>query len=182
MLIRSAIVYGVAFSLVAAGCKDATPTGPERFTVPIFVRNAESPNFGTHLRGDEEVPPVDTKAQGQAEFRLSDDGTSLSFKLIVANVDNVTQSHIHIGASGVNGPVVVFLFRSVAGGVTENGILAEGTITRANLIARPAIGFGATIGELVAAMRSGRTYVNVHTVAWPGGEVRGQLEQNGKSN
>ena len=98
-----------------------------------------------------------------------------SRRCIVSNIENVTQSHIHIAPKGVNGPVVVFLFGFVAGGVTENGLLAEGTITQSDLIARPAIGFGATMAELIAAMRSGNAYVNVHTVALPAGGVRGQV-------
>ena len=82
----------------------------------------------------------------------------------------------------MNGPVVVFLFGFVAGGVTENGVLAEGDITAANLIARPAIGFGATMPELVAAMRTGGAYVNVHTVALPAGEIRDQVKENGPTH
>src|SRR5215216_2114884 len=131
------------------------------------------------MRGRNEVPSVPSHAAGNATFTLSSDGTAISYKLHVANIENVTQSHIHIAAEGVNGPIVVFLFGFVAGGVTENGVLAEGTITAANLIARPAIGFGATMAELVAALRSGNAYANAHTVAWPGGEIRGQIETHG---
>jgi hypothetical protein len=87
----------------------------------IGVSAAVNGNFRTHLSGDEEVPVRVTNAQGQALFKLSDDGTELSYKLIVANIDNVVASHIHVGAAGVNGPVVAFLFGSVlpGGGRTE---------------------------------------------------------------
>lgn len=54
-----------------------------------------------------------------------------------------------------------------------------GTITQANLIARPAIGFGANMAELLAVMRSGNAYVNVHTVQIPAGEIRGQIHERG---
>jgi hypothetical protein len=146
------------------------------FEVPVaFNSGLAGHHYGTPLSGREEVPANDQPGRGVAQFWLSEDGTELRYKLIVANVENVTQSHIHIGAFGTNGPVVVFLFGFVPGGVTVNGPLAEGTITQADLIARPAIGFGATMAELLAAIESGNAYVNVHTVAIPGGEIRGQL-------
>jgi hypothetical protein len=170
--------------VAVAGCSERTPTTPEPLVLPIRVsgpsdlRSPSAPaadHFHATASGREEVPPNDSRGRGTATFELSDDGTSLTYRLIVANLEDVTQSHIHIAPAGVNGPVVVFLFGFVAGGVTQNGVLAEGTITQANLIARPAIGFGGTMAELLAAMRSGNAYVNVHTVALPGGEVRGQV-------
>src|SRR5437762_3196320 len=76
-------------------------------------------NFGTHLKGQNEVPARDTNAQGQALFHLSDDGTSMSYKLIVANIDNAFMAHIHVGATPtatVNAPVAVWLYPSTTPG------------------------------------------------------------------
>ncbi|HEU4720823.1 MAG TPA: CHRD domain-containing protein [Gemmatimonadaceae bacterium] len=176
--------FATAAVVAVAGCSDQMPTASQQLVIPIRASDAaalRSPNapaedhFHATASGREEVPPNDSRGHGTATFKLSDDGTSLTYRLIVANLENVTQSHIHIAPEGANGPVVVFLFGFVAGGVTENGPLAEGTISQANLIARPAIGFGGTMAELLAAMRSGNAYVNVHTVALPAGEVRGQV-------
>jgi hypothetical protein len=180
MRVASAVLALASLTLVAA-CADKAPTGNREFSIPVFATSGESDHFvAAPMNGDNERPnPVDTKARGNAVLWLSEDGTTLHYKLIVANIENVTQSHIHIADSEHAGPVVVFLFGFVAGGVTENGVLAEGDITQANLIARPAIGFGATMQELVAALRSGNAYVNVHTVAWPGGEIRGQVAETG---
>jgi hypothetical protein len=151
----------------------------------IGVSAAVSQNFRTHLSGDEEVPVRITNAQGQATFKLNEDGTELSYKLIVANIDNVVQAHIHLGQPGVNGNIVVFLYGLVAaGGGRSDGVLAEGTITSADLINDLA---GQPLSALVAEMEAGNTYVNVHTndgVApantgpgdFPGGEVRGQID------
>ena len=161
-----------------ASCAEP-PTSTQQFSIPVYANVSESHHFVSPLSGGEEVPAVDTRARGNAVLTLSEDGTTLHYKLIVANIENVTQSHIHLAPAGVNGPVVVFLFGFVAGGVTTNGILAEGDITAANLIARPAIGFGATMPELVAALRNGGAYVNVHTVAVPAGEIRGQVGERG---
>jgi len=136
--------------------------------------------FTAHLAGDNEVPPVDSKGQAQAIFTLSEDGTALHYKLIVANTKNVTQAHIHCGEAGINGPVVVFLFGFVAGGVNQNGVLAEGTITSTNIIPRPdseaCMGGLATFENLLERIRNGSVYVNVHTVDFQNGEIRGQIK------
>jgi hypothetical protein len=52
-----------------------------------------------HLSTDEEVPPVDTLAQGQTVFRLSRDGSELHHRLIVANIEEVLMAHIHLASS-----------------------------------------------------------------------------------
>lgn len=127
--------------------------------------------YKAHLSGAEEVPPQDTNARGNALFTRSADGTTLSYKLIVANIVNVTAAHIHLGAAGVNGPVVVTLYSGSPNG-RESGILAEGTITAADLVGPLA---GQPLSTLIAAIEAGDTYVNVHTVARPGGEIRGQV-------
>ena len=136
------------------------------------------------LSGDQEVPAREPKARGTATFDVSSDGTSITYKLIVANIDNVIASHIHLGPAGSNGPVVAFLFGAVpAGGGTSNGVLATGTITAANLTGPLA---GQPLSALLAAMQAGNTYVNVHTDDgtpptntgagdFPGGEIRSQI-------
>ena len=91
-------------------------------------------NYAVHLDGDTEVPANASLATGQAIFKLSPDGTSLDYKLIVANLDNPVAAHIHVGPPGVNGPVVALLFSGPPGTGTANGVIAEGTITAANLV------------------------------------------------
>lgn len=133
---------------------------------------ARSGNFRTHLTGDEEVPAVVTGAQGQATFKLSADGESITYKLNVANIDDVTQAHIHLAAPGVNGQIVTFLFGLVPEGVDVNGRLASGSIEAGDLIGPLA---GQPLSALITAIEDGGAYVNVHTIAHPGGEIRGQL-------
>lgn len=150
---------------------------------------ANSKNFGTHLHGDQEVPARETRAQGQATFQVNEDRTEISYKLNVANIENVFMAHIHLGPSGSNGPIVVWLYPSTAavpgplGGGRIQGRIADGTITAANLVGPLA---GRSLGDLIDAIEAGNTYVNVHTndgVAppntgpgdFPGGEIRGQL-------
>lgn len=133
-------------------------------------------NFVAHLSGGEEVPPVDTKATGQTKFQLSRDGTELSFRLNVANIENITQAHIHLAPAGQNGGVVAWLFPDapppeLIPGRTQ-GTLAKGTITADDLVGSLA---GLELDALVEAMKTGNTYVNVHTSQFPGGEIRGQI-------
>jgi glucose/arabinose dehydrogenase len=128
-------------------------------------------NFRAHLSGDEEVPPVDTLAQGQANFKFNQEGTQMEFKLIVAKIENVVAAHIHCAPAGVNGPVGVTLFSG--GPISPNGTLAEGTITA------PDEGNGCSwtgLQDVLTAIRNGNAYVNVHTQANPGGEIRGQIQ------
>jgi hypothetical protein len=156
------------------------------FTSSVASASSDaSRNFVAPLNGREEVPARDTNATGVAHFKLSKDGTELNYKLIVANIENVTAAHIHCGEVGVSGPVGVNLFTGGApGGGRFDGVLAAGTITAPN----PGNACGwLTLADVIAAMNSGNTYVNVHTndgVAppdtgpgdFPGGEIRGQIK------
>ena len=136
--------------------------------------------FHAHLTGGQERPvPVETDGSGQAIFKLSRDGMSLHYKVVVNNVENITQAHIHCGGADVAGPVIAFLFGFVSGGVTVNGVLAEGVITNADVVARPdseaCMGGVADFAQLVQKIRAGEAYVNVHTTSFPGGEIRGVI-------
>src|SRR5512133_465457 len=71
-------------------------------------------NFGTHLNGRYEVPVRSTDAQGQALFRVADDGQSVDYKLIAANIDNAVRAHAHLAPAGLNGPIVVWLYPGTA--------------------------------------------------------------------
>ena len=140
-------------------------------------------NYSVHLSGDEEVPVRVTGAQGQAIFHLSEVGTQLEYKLIVANIENVFAAHIHCNAAGINGPVGVTLFAGTPGGGRVSGVLAERLVVAPD----PGNACGWTnLDAVVNALNSGNTYVNVHTndgVAppntgpgdFPGGEIRGQV-------
>ncbi|MDZ7728664.1 MAG: CHRD domain-containing protein [Dehalococcoidia bacterium] len=88
---------------------------------------AHPQNYVAHLSGGEEVPAVDTNAQGQVKLQANHQMTELSYKLIVANIDDVVAAHIHCAPAGQNGDVGVTLF---SGGPTSKpGVLAQGTIT-----------------------------------------------------
>jgi hypothetical protein len=147
-------------------------------------------NWSVHADGSLEVPARDTQGQGQAIFHLSEDGSSLDYKLIASNIENVFMAHIHLAPPGVNGQIVVWLYPSTAvapgplGSGRTDGVLVEGTITAANLVG-PLAG-QLTLSALVDAMLNGNAYVNFHTNDgvgatntgpgdFPGGEIRGDI-------
>ena len=187
--------------LVAVACSDRPePSAPITLAVygDVAARsNANGGNFGTPLSPDEEVMPAGvvntSNAVGNAIFQLSADRSELSYKLIVANIENVFQAHIHQGAVGTNGGIVVWLYPStapVAGPLGQGriqGVIAEGVITKANLVNALK---DKELSDLLALIESGRAYVNVHTNDgvsppntgpgdYPGGELRGQLHPRG---
>jgi hypothetical protein len=136
----------------------------------------ESRHFDARLSGDAEVPAVDTDARGRAIMNLNRSEDALSFRLL-AKIEDVTAAHIHCGPEGVNGPVAAFLYPGPT--VTPHGMLAKGSLTEADVIALPdspaCPGGISSFSDLIAKMRSGGAYVNVHTVTNPGGEIRGQV-------
>ena len=131
--------------------------------------------FTAHL---EDETGSGSDAHGSAVFVFSDDGSEVNFKLVVNGLDNTTQSHIHVApAPGQNGPVVLWLYPDVPPSVlipgTFNGLLGSGTATSEDLTGAAGI---LTLDDLRQAIAEGRAYVNVHTSAFPGGEIRGVIE------
>ena len=144
----------------------------------IVAGGGEDSDFGASLTGSQEpgsgaatVTPGSSKATGRFQLQLDEAGSSLKFTLSAHGLVGAKAAHIHLGGAGTNGPVVAFLFSS-ATAVNVNGQLSKGTITAANLVGPLA---GHPLAELISDLRSGDTYTNVHTVANPGGEIRGQV-------
>jgi CHRD domain len=164
--ISSVVGIATAVFLIFAAASAATTT------IPSYAQTIPS-IFRATLEGEQEVPPVDSDAKGVAIFRSSNDATELEYKVIVANIEDVTAAHIHLAPIGENGDIVAFLFNPEAPtDGTTNGVLAEGNITSADLVGPLE---GATLSELIDEIEAGNTYVNVHTVEHPGGEIRGQI-------
>lgn len=134
-----------------------------------------SRSFSAQLSGAD--AGVNTQGQGEATFQVSGDGTSISYKLTVRNVENITMAHIHLAPKGQNGEVVAWLYPSapppkeIPG--RFDGTLAEGAIQAANLVGPLE---GRPLSALIEAMQKGDTYVNVHTQQYPNGEIRGQIK------
>lgn len=107
------------------------------------------------LSGAAEVPPVETKASGMGVINIGTDD-SLTGSVQTSGVAG-TMAHIHVGAAGKSGPVAIPLVKE-----GDNG-WAVPPNTKLN-------------ADQLKAFKAGDLYVNVHSAAHPGGEIRGQLK------
>ncbi|MBB4663379.1 hypothetical protein BDZ31_002974 [Conexibacter arvalis] len=144
--------------------------------------------FRASLTGYEEVPAVSTEASGRFRATLDARAGRLAWRLSYRELEGaVQQAHIHFGQVAVNGGVSVFLCTNLPGapaGVQRcppPPATISGVATAASVVgpARQGIGPG-DLGELVAAMRAGVTYANVHSDTFPDGEARGQIAAIGR--
>ena len=123
--------------------------------------------FVAALTGIREVPSVTTMASGSATFTLT--GSTVAYSVAAAGFTTaLTVGHVHFGGSGIVGPVIVpFTIVAQAGVVATGSIDLSAPITFNNI----------TISgdSLRTLFESGRAYVNLHTAAFPGGELRGQI-------
>ena len=127
--------------------------------------------FDVGLSGNQEVPPVTTSASGTAVVELNGRQTEIKVTMNTSGLQNVVAAHIHVGPAGQNGPIIFTLYRQ-ADGPFPNPLVK--TLTQTNLQAQPGAGIN-TFEDAVNALLSGNTYINVHTQANPGGEIRGQI-------
>jgi hypothetical protein len=137
------------------------------------------------LEGLQEVPSVSTVATGKFDAEISADETSVDWTLSYEGLEGtVTQAHIHFGDRNVNGGISVWLCSNLASPPTPAGVqpcpappaTISGTFTSANVTGPSGQGIApGQLEELIAAIRAGRTYANVHTTLFPGGEARGQI-------
>lgn len=150
------------------------------------------------LIGYEEVPSISTAGNGQFDAVISEDGSQVNYVLSYADLEGaVQQSHIHLGQPGVSGGITVFLCSNLGNGpagtqacppspATISGVIRAADVSPNIPATAGARQQGLDTGEmneLVAAMRAGYTYANVHSTKWPAGEIRAQIHvtdlQNG---
>ena len=137
--------WAIAAAIALAGCADMQSKMPDWMPGSGAV--------SVKLTGAEEVPPVKTSATGSGSFRLAEDGT-ITGSVTTKDVAG-TAAHIHFGAKGKNGPVIVPLAKN---GDTYS-VPAGRKLTEAQ----------------VKAFKQGELYVNVHSARHKGGEVRAQI-------
>lgn len=131
------------------------------------------------LNGYAEVPSVSSVGTGSFEARLAKDGSSLDYELRYSGLEGTvtTQAHVHFGKASDSGGVSYFL---CGGGgkpaCTPSEGVFRGTITAADVIGPAGQGIAPTeFAEIVAAMRAGVAYANIHTNKHPSGEIRAQI-------
>jgi hypothetical protein len=155
-------VLGAAVVLtgIAVSCSDSTsPAPPVIYTATLSAAN--------EIR----TPPVNSTATGLATFSLRSND-SLDFVVTVTGLTGpATLSHIHVGSGTQNGAVV--------NGFTINSGVSTGTVTSGTIVLSKLVA-GTPAGQisgdsLRVLINNGNGYVNVHTSAYQGGEVRGQI-------
>ncbi len=150
-------------------------------------------NIKEFLIGYEEVPSVSTTGNGGFQARINPDETEIAYTLSYADLEGaVQQAHIHLGQTGVTGGITVFLCSNLGNGPAGTQpcpappATITGTITAADVSPNIPATQGARnqglgtgeFDELLAAIRAGATYVNVHSTTWPGGEIRSQIHHD----
>ena len=148
------------------------------------------------LSGYQEVPAVSTTGNGTFTARISNDETKIDWELSYSDLEGaVQQAHIHFGQKSVNGGITVFLCTNLGNGpslpaanqpcppppATISGTIFAADVSPiipATVDARnQGMGTG-ELDELIAAIRAGATYVNVHSTFRQTGEIRSQIDGN----
>jgi len=150
-----------------------------------IVAANERSRFKTTLSGYEETPAVSSAGSGEFTATVDDENQTIHYTLSFANLNsNVLFAHVHFGQRGVAGGVAAFL----CGGGTKPapcvpGTTITGTITPADVIGPTGQGIApGEWNELVAAIRAGVAYANVHSTTQPAAEIRGQINDNDQRN
>ena len=133
--------------------------------------------------------PVSSVARGQFEATIDDEAREIHFTLSYSGLEgDVRQAHIHFGQRSVNGGISIWLCETAANprpvgspdvpDCPQSGTV-EATVTANHVVGPTAQGIAqGEFEEIVAAIRAGRAYANVHSSKFPGGEVRGQINDN----
>jgi CHRD domain len=177
-LLGAVVLIGTTAVATGDGGKSfrAKLTGYEEI-IPASFSAGPPPTFAG------EAGAVSTTGRGTFSARVRDDRIEWTLTYERLEGTTTTQAHIHFGQKHTVGGVSVFF----CGGpkppcpatATPPGGLT-GTFTAADVLGPAGQGIEAmNIAELIAAMRAGVTYVNVHTNKWPGGEIRAQISGRG---
>lgn len=158
------------------------------FTVPDTARADDADDFGATLSGHQEVVVDDagavvpggtgSTASGRIDVEFGDAYAQLHVNLSIQNLANAfAAAHFHCGRPGENGPIVFGLVNP--GNLAFDGTTIRGTLKNADYTGEDCVELiGRPVNNLVSlafAMRDGLIYANVHTDAFPAGEIRGQM-------
>jgi hypothetical protein len=142
--------------------------------------------------GYQEAPPISTVGTGSFEASLNSTGDGIDYTLSYGDLEaTVTQAHIHFGQRGVSGGISAWLCEGTLASPSAStpacppstGGSVSGTITALEIIGPTGQGIApAEFAELVRAVRAGMVYANVHTTKFPGGEIRGQVNDKNQKD
>ncbi|HYA30297.1 MAG TPA: CHRD domain-containing protein [Acidobacteriota bacterium] len=164
-----------------------------------FAAPVQAQKLHTDLKGFAEVPANSTVAHGEFQAEIIND-TTIAYELTYSGLeDTVRQAHIHFGQRSVAAGISLWLCQTATNldptglaptcpQTAQGATTVKGNLTRFNLVGPSAQGIagGATGGtaaefaEIIAAIRAGMTYANVHSTKFPSGEIRGQIKVRGR--
>lgn len=149
---------------------------------------ASADGLNIRLKGFHEVPAVSSAGSGRFKVNIDKASQTLRYELSYSGLEgDVRQAHIHLGQRGVNGGVTLWLCQTTSNPsptpsttpVCPQSGTVTGVLSSADVFGPTAQGIGTSeIDEVLAAIRAGVTYVNVHSSKFPGGEIRGQLRDD----
>lgn len=155
--------------------------------IAFAATTAQAEKLKVTLSGYQEVPSSLSSggaAEFEADIRDSREGPRIAWKLSYNNgfSSTVQQAHIHFGQRHTNGGISIFLCTNLGNGPAGTQACPVGPATlEGEAAAGDVIGpagqliAAGEIEEIVAAIRAGVAYVNIHTTMFPGGEIRGQF-------
>jgi hypothetical protein len=135
---------------------------------------AQNEKYRAKLDGNNEVPPVNSTAEGVINFKTKND--TLTWKMNVTGTNDATGVNIHKGKAGENGEIIVDLMKVSKHSDNPKGMTMRGNVTDSSLTGSMA---GQTIADLKTAMANGDTYINLKTQDHPDGLLRGQIKLKG---
>jgi CHRD domain-containing protein len=160
-------------------------------TVATVTHLTASDDRGNRLRtsliGFNEVPVVSTEGRGSFRAQIQDGEQSINYDLSITGLQGiVAQAHIHVAQKDVNGGIVLWLCQGTTRAPTTLAVqppecpqegTVSGTLTPASVtpVATQQI-LANELDEVIAAIRAGKAYANVHSNLSPGGEIRGQID------
>ena len=132
--------------------------------------------FRAKLDANNEVPPVNSTAEGVANFKVKDD--TITTKINITGITDVSGAHIHAGKKGENGDPIVDLLKTGEKTKTPGGVAIKGNFTASDFEGSLK---GKALSALQSAMGTNQTYVNIKTSDHPDGEIRGQIKVKGNA-
>ena len=138
----------------------------------VYAQN----KFRAKLDANNEVPPVDSAAEGVATFKIKDD--AVKSKINITGITDISGAQIFMGEIGQNGDPIVDLLKTGEKTQGSNGVTIKGNFTDSD--------FGGTmqgksLSDLQSAMASNQTFVNIMTNQHPDGEVTGHIYAKGST-
>ena len=132
--------------------------------------------FRAKLDPNNEVPPVNSTAEGVATFKVKDD--TIKSKINITGITEVSGAQIHTGKSGENGDPIIDLLKTGENTKTPGGVTIEGNFTASDFEGSMK---GKALSDLQSAMGTNETYLNIKTSDHPDGEIRGQIKVKGNA-